>query len=164
MELINEGQPFSVVVDFAHSPDSLQRVLDVLRERTLGRLIALFGCIGERERHRRFAMGAVAARSADFTIVTDDNPYSEDRDEIIAEITRGLEAGGRRRGHDFAVIPDRREAIDHALSMAVDGDTVLLAGKGHETQVHLPEGAYDCDDRAVARTVLRDLAGRPAPS
>ena len=117
----------------------LQRVLGMLREESRGRLIAVFGCIGERERDRRSAMGAVAAAGADFTIVTDDNPYTEDRDAIIAEIVAGLEASGKRAGHDFAVIPDRREAIAHALAMAVDEDTVLLAGKGHETAVHLPE-------------------------
>jgi UDP-N-acetylmuramoyl-L-alanyl-D-glutamate--2,6-diaminopimelate ligase len=132
----------------------------VLRECAGGRIIAVFGCIGERERDRRFAMGEVAARLADFTIVTDDNPYSEDRDQIIREIARGLESVGARSGHDFAVIPDRREAIDHAISMAVDGDAVLLAGKGHETQVHLPNGIYDCDDEAVARATLAELLGR----
>jgi UDP-N-acetylmuramoyl-L-alanyl-D-glutamate--2,6-diaminopimelate ligase len=151
------------VVDFAHSADALQRVLEVLRERRGGRIFAVFGCIGERERDRRFAMGEVSGRHADFTIVTDDNPYTEDRDEIIQEIVRGLEAAGRRVGHDFTVIRDRREAIAHALAMAVDDDTVLLAGKGHETQVHLPDGVYDCDDLAVARATLFELVGRSSP-
>ncbi len=161
MELIDEGQPFRVIVDFAHAPDSLERVLGVLRASSPGRLVVVFGCIGERERDRRHAMGRVAAERADFTIVTDDNPYTEDREAIIAEIVVGLEACGKRRGHDFAVIPDRREAIAHALAMAVDQDTILLAGKGHETEVHLPEGGYECDDRAVARSVIRDLLGTP---
>jgi UDP-N-acetylmuramyl-tripeptide synthetase len=164
MELVDAGQPFSVVVDFAHSADALQHVLEVLRQHRRGRVIALFGCIGEREHDRRFAMGQVSARYADFTIVTDDNPYTEDRDEIIREIVRGLEASGKRRGHDFAVIPDRRQAIAHALAMAVDDDMVLLAGKGHETQVHLPDGVYDCDDRVVARATLTELVGRPTTS
>jgi UDP-N-acetylmuramoyl-L-alanyl-D-glutamate--2,6-diaminopimelate ligase len=159
MELIDEGQHFRVVVDFAHAPDSLERVLDVLREHSSGRLIVAFGCIGERERDRRRGMGRVAAERADFTIVTDDNPYTEDRDAIIAEIVAGLESSGKRQGHDFAVIPDRREAIAHALAMAVDDDTVLLAGKGHETQVHLPGSVYECDDRKVARSVIQGLVG-----
>jgi UDP-N-acetylmuramoyl-L-alanyl-D-glutamate--2,6-diaminopimelate ligase len=102
-------------------------------------------------------MGQVAAEHADYTIVTDDNPYSEDRDGIIAEIARGLTDAGKREGHDFAMIPDRREAISHALSMAVDGDTVLLAGKGHEGEVHLPDSVYPCHDPTVARKVLREL-------
>ncbi len=157
MELVNEGQPFTVVVDFAHAPDSLSRVLRLIRERSPGRIICLFGCIGERDKDRRFRMGLVAAESADYTIVTDDNPYSEDRYAIIAEIGAGLRSGGRREGHDFALIPDRREAIAQALAMAVDGDAVLLAGKGHEREVHLPESVYACHDPSVAREVLREL-------
>ncbi len=128
-----------------------------MRERSRGRIIAVFGCIGERDRERRYRMGQVAAESADYTIVTDDNPYSEDRDAIIDEIARGLREAGKREGHDFAVIPDRREAIEHAIGMAVDGDAVLLAGKGHEREVHLPDATYPCHDPSVAREVLRDL-------
>jgi UDP-N-acetylmuramoyl-L-alanyl-D-glutamate--2,6-diaminopimelate ligase len=101
-------------------------------------------------------MGRVAAETADFTIVTDDNPYTEDRETILREIAAGLTAAGKREGHDFAIIPDRREAIAHALGMAVDEDAVLLAGKGHEPDVHLAGGAYACDDREVARRVLRE--------
>src|SRR5438093_8208218 len=96
MELIEEGQPFTVLVDFAHAPESLRRVLTFMRERSAGRIIAVFGCIGERDRDRRFGMGRVAAECADYTIVTDDNPYSEDRNAIIAEIVGGLRAGGQR--------------------------------------------------------------------
>ncbi len=158
LELIDEGQRFTVVVDFAHAPDSLRGVLRLLRARSRGRIIAVFGCIGERERDRRSSMGVVAAEAADYTIVTDDDPYSEDRDAIIAEIAGGLLASGKREGHDFALIPDRREAISHALGMAVDEDAVQLAGKGHEREVHLADSSYECDDREVARRVLRELA------
>jgi len=157
MQFIDEGQPFTVVVDFAHSADALRRVLELLRSRSRGRIIAVFGSIGERERDRRAAMGRVAAEHADFTIVTDDNPYTEDRDAILREIAAGLTGAGRLEGHDFAVIPDRREAIAHALGMAVDEDVVLLAGKGHERDVHLADSVYDCDDREVARRCLQDL-------
>ena len=161
MELVDEGQPFRVVVDFAHAPESLRRVLSDLRQSSRGRLIAVFGCIGERDRERRLPMGQAAAELADYTIVTDDNPYSEDRGRIIGEIAAGLRGAGKREGHDFALVPDRREAIAQALAMAVDEDTVLLAGKGHEIRVYLGDGFYDCDDRAVARRVLRELvAGR----
>jgi UDP-N-acetylmuramoyl-L-alanyl-D-glutamate--2,6-diaminopimelate ligase len=159
LERIDEGQPFTVVVDFAHAPEALARVLDVLRDSCKGRVIAVFGCIGERERERRAGMGAVAAAKADYTMVTDDNPYSEDSARVIQEIVTGLEASGRRRGHDFEVVPDRRSAIAQALAMAVDGDVVLLAGKGHETFVHVGDGGYECDDRVVARRVLKELAG-----
>ena len=157
MQFVDAGQPFTVLVDFAHAAESLRRVLMLMRERSRGRIIVVFGCIGERDKERRYRMGQVAAESADYTIVTDDNPYSEDRDGIIEEIARGLSAAGRRQGHDFAVIPDRREAIYHALAMAVDGDAVLLAGKGHEREVHLPDSTYPCHDPSVAREVLRDL-------
>jgi len=157
MERVDEGQPFTVVVDFAHAPESLRRVLTELRSANRGRIIAVFGCIGERDRERRCAMGRVAAELAHYTYVTDDNPYSEDREAIIAEIVRGLREAGKREGHDFAAIPDRREAIAQALAMAVDEDVVLLAGKGHEREVHLPGGSYECDDREVARRVLHEL-------
>lgn len=161
MELIEEGQPYRVVVDFAHAPDSLRRMLELLRELTPGRIITVFGCIGERDKDRRVGMGKVAAELADYTIVTDDNPYTEDRDAIIEEIASGLRATGKREGHDFTLIPDRREAIAQALAMAVDEDVVLLAGKGHEREVHLADSSYDCNDIEVARTVLRELkAGR----
>jgi len=157
MERVDEGQPFTVVVDFAHAPESLRRVLTEMRSANRGRIIAVFGCIGERDRERRYAMGRVAAELADYTYVTDDNPYSEDREAIIAEIARGLREAGKREGHDFSAVPDRREAIAQALAMAVDEDVVLLAGKGHEREVHLPGGSYECDDREVARRVLREL-------
>lgn len=160
MEVVDGGHPFTVVVDFAHSPDSLKRILELLRERSAGRIIAVFGCIGERDKDRRFRMGQVAAECADYTIVTDDNPYSEDRLAIIAEIAAGLRFSGKRDGHDFALIPDRREAITQALAMAVDGDAVLLTGKGHEREVHLPDSVYPCHDPDVARRVLRDLGYR----
>jgi UDP-N-acetylmuramoyl-L-alanyl-D-glutamate--2,6-diaminopimelate ligase len=160
MEQVDEGQPFKVVVDFAHAPESLRRVLGELRGGSRGRVIAVFGCIGERDRERRYAMGQVAAELADYTYVTDDNPYSEDRDAILAEIARGLREAGRREGHDFAVVPDRREAIAQALAMAGDEDAVLLAGKGHEREVVLAGGPYECHDRDVARRVLRELFPR----
>lgn len=159
LELVEAGQPFGVVVDFAHAPDSLRRALELLRSRWRGRLIALFGCIGERDRERRFPMGQTAARLADYTIVTDDNPYGEDREAILQEIAAGLRAEGKREGHDFAIVPDRREAIAQALAMAVDEDAVLLAGKGHEVTVHLADSSYQCDDREVARRLLREMFG-----
>jgi len=161
MEMIDEGQPFTVVVDFAHSSESLRRVLEHLRETVRGRIITVFGCIGERDKERRSGMAAAAAELADYTIVTDDNPYSEDRRTIIEAIAAGLRAAGKREGHDFAVAPDRREAIAQALAMAVDEDAVLLAGKGHERTVHLGDVEYPCHDPTVAREVLRRIiAGR----
>jgi UDP-N-acetylmuramoyl-L-alanyl-D-glutamate--2,6-diaminopimelate ligase len=157
MELIEEGQPFTVLVDFAHAPDSLRRVLTELQEMTPGRVIVVFGSIGERDKERRGGMARVAAEIADYTIVTDDNPYSEDRDAILGDIARAMRETGKRDGHDFAVVADRREAIAQAIGMAVDEDGVLLAGKGHETRVYLAGSSYPCDDREVARKALREL-------
>lgn len=157
MEFIDEGQPYTVLVDFAHAPESLRRVLQLLRETVRGRIIAVFGCIGEHDRERRPGMAKAAAELADYTFITDDNPYSEDRDAILREIADGMRAAGKREGHDFSVVPDRREAIAQAIAMAVDEDAVLLAGKGHEREVHLADSVYPCDDREVSRQVLRDL-------
>ena len=159
MELIREGQPFTVVVDFAHAPEALRRVLEFLRSFARGRIIIAFGCIGERDKERRLPMGRVAAELADYTIITDDNPFGEEGEAIIEEIAAGLRDAGKREGHHFARIPDRREAIAHALAMAVDEDVVLLAGKGHESRVYVGDGWYECDDRKVARQVLRGLMG-----
>ena len=154
LERIEEGQPFGVVVDFAHAPEALRRVLTFLRGRCRGRLIVVFGCIGERERPRRAGMGQVAGQLADFAILTNDNPFGEDPDAIIAEIAHGLREAGRDEGHHFVAIPERREAIAHAFGTAVEGDIVLLAGKGHEQSITLGETVIPWDDRRVARELL----------
>jgi UDP-N-acetylmuramoyl-L-alanyl-D-glutamate--2,6-diaminopimelate ligase len=154
LEPVDEGQAFTVVVDFAHAPEALRRVLTFLRGRCRGRLIAVFGCIGERERPRRAGMGLAAGQLADFAILTNDNPFSEDPDAIIAEIIEGLREAGRHEGHHFVVIPDRREAIAHAFAMAVEGDVVLLAGKGHEQSITIGETVIPWEDRRVARELL----------
>ena len=161
MEVIDEGQPFTALVDFAHAPASLRAVLEHLRATVHGRIIAVFGCIGERDRERRPGMAAVAAELADYSIITDDNPYTEDRDAIIADIADAMRAAGKREGHDFALVPDRRQAIAQALAMAVDEDAVLLAGKGHERTVHIGATQYECHDPTVVRAALRSiLTGR----
>jgi UDP-N-acetylmuramoyl-L-alanyl-D-glutamate--2,6-diaminopimelate ligase len=158
LERIDEGQPFTVVVDFAHAPEALRRVLTFLRGRCRGRLIAVFGCIGERERPRRAGMGLAAGQLADFAVLTNDNPFAEDPDGIIAEIARGLREAGRHEGHHFVAVPDRREAVAHALAMAVEGDIVLLGGKGHEQSITIGEMVIPWDDRRIARELLREMA------
>ena len=160
LERLDEGQPFTVVVDFAHAPEALRQVLTFLRARCRGRLIAVFGCIGERERPRRAGMGKVAGLLADFSILTNDNPFGEDPEAIITEIAQGLRETGRHEGHHFVVIPDRREAIAHAFAMAVEGDIVLLAGKGHEQSITIAETVIPWDDRRVARELLREMISR----
>ena len=159
LERIEEGQPFTVVVDFAHAPEALRRVLEFLRGCCRGRLIAVFGCIGERERPRRAGMGLAAGQLADFTVLTNDNPFGEDPDAIIAEIAHGLREAGRDEGHHFVAIPERREAIAHAFGTAVEGDIVLLAGKGHERSITVGDTVIPWDDRRVARDLLREMPG-----
>ena len=157
LERIDEGQPFTVVVDFAHAPEALRRVLAFLRERCQGRLIVVFGCIGERERPRRSGMGLAAGEQADFAVLTNDNPFQEDPQAILAEIAQGLEKAGRHEGHHFIRIPERREAIAHALAMAVEGDVVLLAGKGHEQSITIGDTVIPWDECRVARELLREM-------
>ncbi len=153
-EPIDEGQGFAVLVDYAHTPDSLANVLTAARRLTAGRLIAVFGAGGDRDRDKRPKMGRVGAELSDVTVITSDNPRSEEPEAIIAEIRSG--AGG----NGVEVEPDRRAAIALALAAAVPGDTVVIAGKGHEQGQEFEGGSkIPFDDRQVAREELRRLAG-----
>ena len=158
MERIDLGQPFGVIVDFAHSPASLQTVLDLLAPTAAARgggLIAVFGSAGERDTAKRPLMGRIAGERCRLVIVTDEDPRNEDRDTINDAIARGAEAAGRRRDHDLLVIADRRAAIDAAIERARPGDIVLLAGKGHERSIIGPNGPQPWDERAEAESALR---------
>jgi UDP-N-acetylmuramoyl-L-alanyl-D-glutamate--2,6-diaminopimelate ligase len=149
-EPVEEGQPFAVLVDYAHTPDSLENVLRAARPLTEGRLLVVFGCGGDRDREKRPLMGEIAARLADVCVVTSDNPRSEDPEAIIAEILQGIPNGA-----DPQVEPDRRTAIELALGAARPGDTVVIAGKGHEQGQEFEAGRkVPFDDRQVARDVL----------
>ena len=151
-EALAEGQPFSVLVDYAHTPEALENVLRAARPLTEGRLISVFGAGGDRDREKRPRMGAIAAELSDLAIVTSDNPRSEDPDAIIAEIVAGI------AGEDVRVEVDRRAAIGLALREAGPGDTVLIAGKGHEQGQEFEDGhKIPFDDREVAREQLRSL-------
>jgi UDP-N-acetylmuramoyl-L-alanyl-D-glutamate--2,6-diaminopimelate ligase len=152
-ESVDAGQPFTVVVDYAHTPDSLDNVLEGARTLARdGRVICLFGCGGDRDRGKRPLMGAVVARLADYVIVTSDNPRSEDPIAIIDAIVEGLIAE-RRDGPD-RVLPDRREAIISGIDEARPGDVVVIAGKGHETGQEFADKIVPFDDRKVAREAL----------
>ncbi|HLB28946.1 MAG TPA: UDP-N-acetylmuramoyl-L-alanyl-D-glutamate--2,6-diaminopimelate ligase [Dehalococcoidia bacterium] len=158
MERVEAGQPFTVVVDFAHAPNALAQALRALRASTEGRLIVLFGCAGERDPGRRFGMGRAAGELADFAVVTSDDPRSEDPQAIAVEVARGLQAAGRREGRDYRMVLERRQAIEEALALASPGDAVLLAGKGHEGALLLGGEAVPWDDRQVARELLTQLS------
>jgi UDP-N-acetylmuramoyl-L-alanyl-D-glutamate--2,6-diaminopimelate ligase len=152
-EPIDEGQDFAVLVDYAHTPDSLENVLRAARRLTEGRLIAVFGAGGDRDRDKRSKMGRAGATLSDLAIVTSDNPRSEDPGTIVAEVAAGIENGAA-----FEVEPDRRAAIARALRGARAGDTVVIAGKGHEQGQEFENGRkVPFDDRDVAREELRRL-------
>ncbi len=154
MERINLGQPFEVVVDYAHTTDALETVLHELRRTTQGRLWAVFGSAGERDVEKRAAMGAAAARLADMSVITDEDPRDEDRQTILEEIANGAVAAGGRRGENVFVIPDREEAIAYAVDHAAAGDTVLCAGKGHEKTIETAAGALPWNERSVATAAI----------
>lgn len=160
MERIDAGQPFGVIVDYAHSPASLRGVLDLLAPVATaggGRLIAVFGSGGERDTTKRGAMGRIAGERCRLVIATDEDPRGEDRHAIIEAIVAGAEAAGCRRGVDVLAIADRRDAIAAAFAAARAGDLVLLAGKGHEQAILYPDHAMPWDEAGVAREVLAAL-------
>ena len=154
-EQVRAGQPFLVVVDYAHTPDALERVLTTARKLTAGRLGVVFGCGGDRDRGKRPIMGGIAARLADRVWVTSDNPRSERPEAIIDEILVGVRAAGVDPGR-YAVEPDRARAIHDALHWADAGDTVVIAGKGHETYQIIGSDVLPFDDREVARRILQE--------
>ncbi len=153
MEIIDEGQAFTAIVDYAHSPDAVERVISAVLPR--GRRIVVLGCGGDRDREKRFAMGDVAAAGADILIVTDDNPRSEDP----AEIRSAMLAGANSVGGDIREIGDRREAIIAAVALAEPGDVLLLLGKGHEPGQEVAGVVTPFDDRQELRVALRARSG-----
>lgn len=161
LEPVEEGQPFTVLVDYAHTPDALARVLEAARELARRRVICVFGCGGERDRAKRPLMGETVQRLADVAIVTSDNPRGEDPLAIIDEILAG--AG---RGPGLVVEPDRRWAIRLAVGLAEEGDVVVIAGKGHERGQTFADRTLPFSDVEEARDALRRLAAgaRPASS
>lgn len=153
LERVDAGQPFAVFVDYAHTPDSLAKALEAVRAVTSGRVIVVFGCGGDRDPEKRSLMGAAAGRGADEVVVTSDNPRSEDPVGIILEIEDGL----REVGAAYSVEVDRRSGIARALGLAVAGDSVLIAGKGHEDYQIFADRTIHFDDREVAREELMSL-------
>jgi UDP-N-acetylmuramoyl-L-alanyl-D-glutamate--2,6-diaminopimelate ligase len=149
-EAVDEGQPFAVVVDYAHTPDSLDIVLHAARDLGDGRVIAVFGAGGDRDRGKRPLMGRIARERADLAIVTSDNPRGEDPLAIIEDVLQGA-------GVDVEIDPDRRSAIRRAVGMAEPGDVVVIAGKGHEQGQEIGGVVHPFDDREVAREAIREV-------
>ncbi|MGW7585682.1 UDP-N-acetylmuramoyl-L-alanyl-D-glutamate--2,6-diaminopimelate ligase [Kitasatospora sp. NPDC054768] len=161
LERVDAGQPFVAVVDYAHKPDALQAVLASLRQVTEGRLHVVVGCGGDRDPHKRGPMGAIAARLADTALLTSDNPRSEDPLAILATMLNGAAAVPEAERGAVLVVPDRAEAIALAVARAQAGDTVLVAGKGHELGQYVRDEIRPFDDREVLReSIARTAAAR----
>jgi UDP-N-acetylmuramoyl-L-alanyl-D-glutamate--2,6-diaminopimelate ligase len=157
LERVDCGQPFGVLVDYAHTDDALRNVLTTLRELTKGRLLLAFGCGGNRDAGKRARMGRVAAELADFTLITSDNPRKEDPGKIAAQIEEGFRAV---RAEACAIELDRRRAIQQIIGKAEPGDIVLIAGKGHETYQEFDDTVVPFDDRVHAQEALETLGFR----
>jgi UDP-N-acetylmuramoyl-L-alanyl-D-glutamate--2,6-diaminopimelate ligase len=163
MERIDMGQEFSAIVDFAHTPNALQRTLETARQLTGGRVIALFGSAGLRDREKRFLMAEISIDLADFTILTAEDPRSESLNDILSEMARGAVSHGGVEGKTFWRVPDRREAIRFAFSLTEPGDLVIACGKGHEQSMCFGETEYPWDDRVAMRAALAEYLDVPGP-
>jgi UDP-N-acetylmuramoyl-L-alanyl-D-glutamate--2,6-diaminopimelate ligase len=148
-EQIDEGQQFLCIVDYAHTEDALRKVIVEARKITSGRVITVFGCGGDRDRTKRPLMGAAASELSDAVIVTSDNPRTEEPMGIIREILQGI------KRDNYTVQPDRAEAIREAVAMAKEGDTVLVAGKGHEDYQEIQGVRYTFSDKDVLRKAIK---------
>lgn len=154
-ELIEEGQEFAVVVDYAHTDDGLNNVLQTARNLTRGKVIVVFGCGGDRDKTKRPKMGAVAGKWADLIILTSDNPRTEDPKRILLDIEVGVQKMGKHKGDDYFVIENREEAIQFAIDKAKPNDMVVIAGKGHEPYQIIGTQKFPFDDREIARKYLK---------
>ncbi len=152
VERVDAGQDFAVIVDYAHSPDALENLLNTVAQLPHGKLITVFGCGGDRDKTKRPIMGEIAAKMSDFVFATSDNPRSEDPLQILKEIENGMRGGPA----PYVVQPDRRKAIEAAVSIANKGDVVVIAGKGHEDYQILGTQTIHFDDREIARELIRE--------
>ena len=150
-ELVDEGQDFTVIVDYAHTPDSLENVLRTVNEFAAGDTFVVVGCGGDRDRTKRPIMAQIGCQFADVPVFTSDNPRSEDPADILNDMVKGVE------GKDFQAIVDRREAINWAISQAKANDVIMIAGKGHETYQQIGTEKFDFDDREIAREAIRGI-------
>jgi len=157
-ELIEAGQDFLVIVDFAHTAAAMEQLLTTARSFARGKIITVFGCPGERDKTKRPIIGQAVSRLSDHAILTTDNPASEDARRIVEQIEAGMRRA--RRGCSYEIILDRAEAIARAVSLARQGDAVILAGKGHEEYQIMKTGLVPFSDREVARGALQ--AGKKA--
>jgi UDP-N-acetylmuramoyl-L-alanyl-D-glutamate--2,6-diaminopimelate ligase len=163
MEPIDLGQDFAAMVDFAHTPNALRQALEAARQLTTRRVIAVFGSAGLRDRAKRRMMAEISIELADLTVLTAEDPRSEDLEIILAELAAGAIARGGVEGKTFWRVPDRGEALRFALSLARPGDLVLALGKGHEQSMCFGDKEYSWDDRTALRAALSEKLGLPGP-
>jgi len=163
MERIEMGQPFTAMVDFAHTPNALVKSLEAARQLTSGRVIAVFGSAGLRDREKRRMMAEASAERSDISILTAEDPRSESLDGILAEMARGATARGGVEGQTFFRVPDRREALRLAVRLARPGDLLIACGKGHEQSMCFGETEYAWDDRVALRAALAESLGIAGP-
>lgn len=148
---MNSNLNFDVIIDYSHTPDSLENILNNVREFTKGRLICVFGCGGDRDRTKRPIMGKIGGDLSDYAIITSDNPRTEDPNGILKEIVQGIES------NNYEVIENRRDAIKRAIEIAEKGDIIVVAGKGHETYQILKDKTIDFDERKVVAEIIKEL-------
>lgn len=163
MEIVDMGQPFTAIVDFAHTPNALMQALRAARTLTRGRVISVFGSAGLRDRAKRRMMAEVSAELADLTVLTAEDPRTEPLDGILAEMAEGARAEGGREGETFWRVPDRGEALRHAIRLAGPGDLVIACGKGHELSMCFGEVEHPWDDRVAMRAALAEHLGVVGP-
>ncbi len=163
MEQISMGQPFIAIVDFAHTPNALKQALKAARDMTAGRVIAVFGSAGLRDREKRRMMAEVSAELADMTILTAEDPRTESLDAILEEMAQGARSKGGVEGKTFLRVPDRGEAIRQAVHMAKPGDLVVACGKGHEQSMCFGAVEYPWDDRVAVRAAIAELISATGP-
>ena len=163
MEVIDMGQNFIAIVDFAHTPNALQRAIETAREMTSGQVITVFGSAGLRDREKRRMMAEVSQRLADFSVLTAEDPRTESLDEILAEMASAASAEGGMEGVDFFRVPDRGDAIRKGLALAKPGDLVVSCGKGHEQSMCFGVVEYPWDDHIAMRAALAELLSKTGP-
>lgn len=149
-ETVETKENYTVMVDYAHSPDSLKNILEAVKGYASGRIVSIFGCGGDRDRTKRPMMGRISGELADFTIITSDNPRSEEPETIISEIEEGI----KETKGEYIILSDRREAIEYAIKNAIDRDIIVIAGKGHEPYQIFKDKTIHFDDREVAREAI----------
>lgn len=153
-EVLDTHTPYKVILDYSHSPDALENILIAVREFARGRVISLFGCGGDRDHGKRPMMGEISGRLADYSILTSDNPRTENPYEILAAVEEGI----KRTKGEYVVIENRREAIRHALQIGREGDIIVLAGKGHETYQEIMGVKRPFDEKVVVRELLEEMS------